>query len=266
MGSAIISLPTISFCWLPPDSAKAATSGPGVRTSNSSMISSVRCRDAPPIDEEVPRERAAASGGRGPRSPRAARRAPARRDGGPAGCSRVPARDGGRVLSLVTSLPSSSTLPVVGGSMPTITSMSSSCPLPSTPAMPTISPRWTSRPMSLERGPARLGGRSRSVRASATWSPGGLALVSGEGSSLPTISSASSRAVTSWGSTSATVRPARMTVIASATDSTSSSLWEMKITVTPPATSSRREAKSSSTSWGTSTAVGSSRMMMRAPR
>ena len=41
--------------------------------------------------------------------------------------------------------------------------------------------------------------------------------VSGLGSSLPTISSASSRAVTSSGSTEATVRPARITVMASAT-------------------------------------------------
>ncbi len=59
--------------------------------------------------------------------------------------------------------------------------------------------------------------------------------VSGLGSSLPTISSASSRAVTSSGSTEATVRPARITVIASATLSTSSSLWLMKMTVTPSA-------------------------------
>ena len=59
--------------------------------------------------------------------------------------------------------------------------------------------------------------------------------VSGLGSSLPTISSASSRAVTSSGSTEATVRPARITVMASATPSTSSSLWLMKSTVTPSA-------------------------------
>ena len=90
--------------------------------------------------------------------------------------------------------------------------------------------------------------------------------MSGLGSSLPTISSASSRAVTSDGTTSATVRPARTTVMASATFSTSSSLCEMKMIVTPRATSPRSETNSSSTSWGTSTAVGSSRMMMRAFR
>ena len=53
--------------------------------------------------------------------------------------------------------------------------------------------------------------------------------VSGDGSSLPTISSASLRVVTSEGSTVATVVPRRMTVISSATLRTSSSLCEMKM-------------------------------------
>ena len=88
----------------------------------------------------------------------------------------------------------------------------------------------------------------------------------GDGSSEPTISSASWRAVTSFGSTVLTVVPRRMTVISSATESTSSSLWLMKMTEMPSFFSSRRLPKSSSTSCGTSTAVGSSRMMMRAPR
>ena len=90
--------------------------------------------------------------------------------------------------------------------------------------------------------------------------------VSGLGSSEPTISSASCLAVTSAGFTMATVRPARITVMSSAMASTSSSLCEMNTTVTPWAVSSRRLSNSSSTSCGTSTAVGSSRMMMRAPR
>ena len=90
--------------------------------------------------------------------------------------------------------------------------------------------------------------------------------VLGEGSSLPTISSASWREVTSAGLTVATVVPRRMTVMSSATASTSSSLWEMKTRVWPSALSSRRLSNSASTSWGTSTAVGSSRMMILAPR
>ena len=41
-GSATISRPTISFCWLPPDNANAETSTPGVRTSKSWTTSRVR--------------------------------------------------------------------------------------------------------------------------------------------------------------------------------------------------------------------------------
>ena len=80
------------------------------------------------------------------------------------------------------------------------------------------------------------------------------------------MSSASRREVTEAGSTVATVVPRRMTVMESATESTSSSLWEMKMTVSPSLLSSRRLSKSSSTSWGTNTAVGSSRIRILAPR
>jgi YD repeat-containing protein len=90
--------------------------------------------------------------------------------------------------------------------------------------------------------------------------------VSGEGSSLPTISSASCLGVVCFGSAEPTVVPRRMTVISSATDSTSPSLCEMKMTVRPSALSSRRLSKRASTSCGTRTAVGSSRMRVRAPR
>ena len=68
------------------------------------------------------------------------------------------------------------------------------------------------------------------------------------------------------GSRVATVVPARMTVMASATDSTSSSLWEMKMIVMPSAFSSLEVVEELSTSCGTSTAVGSSRIRIRAPR
>lgn len=90
--------------------------------------------------------------------------------------------------------------------------------------------------------------------------------VSGVGRAEPTISSARCRAVVSAGSTEATVVPRRMTVMASATESTSPSLCEMNRTVSPSAFSSRRLSKRASTSCGTSTAVGSSRISVRAPR
>ena len=44
-GSAVISRPMMSFCWLPPDSACAVTSMLGALTSYSVRISSVRARD-----------------------------------------------------------------------------------------------------------------------------------------------------------------------------------------------------------------------------
>lgn len=90
--------------------------------------------------------------------------------------------------------------------------------------------------------------------------------VSGVGSSLPTISSASCFDVVSAGTAVPTVVPRRMTVISSATDRTSPSLCEMKMTDRPSALSPRRLSKSASTSCGTSTAVGSSRIRVVAPR
>ena len=89
---------------------------------------------------------------------------------------------------------------------------------------------------------------------------------SGTGSAEPTIISASWRLVTAFGSAVPTVVPRRMTVISSAMARTSSSLCEMKMIVRPSALSSRRLPNSSSTSCGTSTAVGSSRMRILAPR
>ncbi len=145
--------------------------------------------------------------------------------------------------------------------------MSSLWPFPSTPAMPTISPRWTVKETSSTTVRPSLSTTLSPSATSATSSVTVESRVSGVGSSLPTMSSASWRAVTeATSSISATVLPARITVMASATPSTSSSLCEMKTTVAPWPVSSRRDANSSSTSCGTRTAVGSSRMMMRAPR
>ncbi len=90
--------------------------------------------------------------------------------------------------------------------------------------------------------------------------------VCGDGSSEPTISSASRRAPTSPARTEATVVPRRITVTVSETRSTSSSLWLMNSTETPSARRPSKLSNSSSTSCGTSTAVGSSRISTRAPR
>ena len=150
--------------------------------------------------------------------------------------------------------------------MPMMASTSSAWPLPSTPAMPSTSPRWMAKEMSASSWRPVGEMTSSDVTSSSVMSVTVDSRVSGVGSSLPTISSASWRAVTWSGRTVDTVVPLRMTVISSATCSTSSSLCEMNRTVSPSSLSSRRLSKSSSTSWGTSTAVGSSRMRILAPR
>ena len=85
-------------------------------------------------------------------------------------------------------------------------------------------------------------------------------------SSRPTISAASERGVASAVGTVASECPPRSTVTRSATAFTSCSLCEMKITVRPSAAISRIVSNSTSASCGVSTAVGSSRMRMRASR
>ena len=61
-------------------------------------------------------------------------------------------------------------------------------------------------------------------------------------------------------------RPSRMTEMRSQIASTSRTLCEMNTTLVPSATITRSEAKRSSTSCGVRFVVGSSRMMIRAPR
>ena len=80
------------------------------------------------------------------------------------------------------------------------------------------------------------------------------------------MSAASSRGVAPAVSTVAIERPPRSTVTRSATAFTSFSLCEMKITVLPSAAIARSVSKSASASCGVSTAVGSSRIRIRASR
>jgi len=84
--------------------------------------------------------------------------------------------------------------------------------------------------------------------------------------SRPTIARAMSRGVVSLVRSRATVSPARITVIASETSITSSSLCVIRMIVPPPARSVRSTSHSCVTSGGESTAVGSSRMRIFAPR
>ena len=72
--------------------------------------------------------------------------------------------------------------------------------------------------------------------------------------------------MTSAGSTVPTSRPSRSTVIRSDSASTSRILWEMNTSPRPSSTICRRITKKSSTSFGVSTAVGSSRTSSEALR
>ncbi len=175
-----------------------------------------------------------------------------------------------RVEAPDRSLPSRVTVPWSGVRVPMTASTSSAWPLPSTPATPSTSPLWMVKEMpsrTVRTTPSvSVAERCRSLTRSISSSVTVDSRVSGDGSSLPTISSASCLEVVRDGSTDATVVPRRMTVMSSATESTSPSLCEMKMTVRPSDLSSRRLSKSASTSCGTSTAVGSSRIRVRAPR
>ncbi len=165
------------------------------------------------------------------------------------------------------SVPFSTTRPPLSWRMPMIVSTSSVCPLPSTPAMPSTSPARTTRSTPASSGrPPPSPASSRPDTSSTTRSVTVDSRVSGLGSSLPTIISASCRLETVRGSAVPTLRPRRITVIESAMERTSSSLCEMNRKVKSLARISRTVSNSSSTSCGTSTAVGSSRITVRAPR
>ena len=137
--------------------------------------------------------------------------------------------------------PSIVTRPRAAFRTPASASVSSTCPLPSIPAMPRISPArtskvtpWTaSHPRSLftQRSSTQpnLGrlGRARERQAS-------------RARSSPIISSASRSLVALGARSVSTCRPRRRTVKRSETDSTSSSLWLMRKIATPSDASVRR--------------------------
>ena len=166
-----------------------------------------------------------------------------------------------RALGRSTSRPAIRTRPLSRLRRPVSASISSLCPLPSTPAMPTISPARTESETPLTAGSPRSSSTWRSSTSSNT-SPSGLAGVFStcRRTSRPTIIRASPASVAPSRGTVSIVLPRRRTVIRSAISSTSFSLCEMKITDRPSRTSARRISKSSPASCGVRTAVGSSRI------
>jgi len=166
----------------------------------------------------------------------------------------------------VISRPARRIAPPLTGRSPAIDSASSRCPLPETPAMPTISPAWTSSVTPCRAGSPWSLSTVRPSSARRT-SPGLTAGRSGWSlTSRPTIIRASVRCSMPSLGTVSTTRPSRMTVIRSHSACTSYSLWEMKIRAWPWSRIWRSVPNSSSTSCGVRTAVGSSRMISAPPR
>ena len=152
LGLWLISRPTMSFCWLPPESEPAVTKIDGVRTSYSLTIRSVSAlapaalmswpltlgvlglvaEDAV-LPERGLEQQAVAVAVLGD-------------------VARRPASRISRVSQSEMSVSPRKTSPEVGSRMPMMTSTSSAWPLPSTPAMPRTSPAWIVREMSSRTG------------------------------------------------------------------------------------------------------------------
>ena len=146
-----------------------------------------------------------------------------------------------------------------------IASTSSVCPLPCTPATASTSPARTSSDVPATASCPRSSNTDRS-RTVSTGSPGAAADLSTRSLTVrPTIIDASSSSLAS-GRAVPTTAPRRMTVIRSAIALTSRSLWVMNTIDLPLSLSPRMTSSSSSVSCGVSTAVGSSRIRISAPR
>ena len=143
-GSPLISRPTMSFCWLPPDSARAWVSMPGVRTSYSlddalGVLAGAGAVDRRPVgarrrpglvaeDPVLPQRRVEQQPVPVPVLGDVADAGLAAARGCPSAVMSLAAERDPRRTSRLR--------------MPMIVSTSSAWPLPSTPAMPSTSPRW----------------------------------------------------------------------------------------------------------------------------
>ena len=161
-----------------------------------------------------------------------------------------------------TSCPSISSLPLSGGYSPETNPAKVVCPLPDTPMMPSVSPARRRKLTPWSDAPP-LPPSARSTPSSSTL-PGVAGGRSGRWTLRPTISSANSSFEVSAVLRSATTRPRRSTTTRSEADMTSCSLWLMKISDSPFSVIWRRVANRLSASCAVSTAVGSSRIRIRA--
>ena len=256
--------PTISFCILPPESSRVFCSGPAQRMSNSE-ISACVCASAAPLRSQ-PRRLKRGS----PRSSMMALCHSARSPTTPSRCrsSGMRARPAARSAvwrGVLSRWPRKSTAPLLGARRPQASSSSACWPLPATPTTPTISCACKARVALASKLRPALARTCASCSAHTT-SPTGRGWRVGRITRRPTISSASSARVSCAAARCATSVPPRSTATWSATRSTSSSLWLIKITDRPAAAILRSVSNSVTDSPGVSTAVGSSSTKMRAWR
>ena len=165
----------------------------------------------------------------------------------------------------VISAPSSKTLPFSTFLSPVIASISSLCPFPSTPAIPTISPDFTSRDRPL------IFDISFSPEVHISFTSSTVPFTSDfffsifKKTSLPIIILASSSAFVLSLSTVPMYSPALITEILSEISITSLSLCEMNTMDFPSSLSLLSISNNLVVSIGVRTAVGSSNMMILAP-
>ena len=256
---------TATFCWLPPDSALASVLGSPPRTSYS--FSSSRARSfIPPIDSTPWFEIGGWRYSRSARFSASVKSSTRPHSWRSSGMCATPASVASRTPSPVTSSPAIDTRPDSGTTTPAIACTSSSWPLPSTPAMATTSPPRTVSDTPFTASSPRW---SRTCRSSTSsiGSPSLAVFFSTRSStSRPTISRARLSSVAPSVGTVSIFSPRRSTVTRSEISSTSFSLWLMKTIETPSSFSARSTSNSSCVSCAVSTAVGSSRIRMRASR
>ena len=160
--------------------------------------------------------------------------------------------------------PSSCTWPALAARVPHSSSANATWPLPETPAIATISPACRLRLACSRRSRAGAVLTSSSTHTALPTAWAGRRC--GASTAWPTIHSASCAWLVSAASAWATSRPARNTAMRCDTRITSPSLWLMKMIDRPCATIWPSTSNRASLSCGVSTAVGSSKIRMRAPR
>ena len=158
-------------------------------------------------------------------------------------------------------MPSISTWPASGRSIPKIARATSLRPAPTSPASATISPARTSK-LTSKNTPSRVSRWTASTGAPISASCLGNSVPS----SRPTIRRTMSSGVISAIGASCTTAPSRITVTVSQIAKTSSSRCEMNSTAAPCSCSVRTTANSRSTSGPDSAAVGSSMISTRASK